>query len=225
MTDIRAALRGWSAALEVEIPIRGVIARNPGAHTSTAPTRSLLLRAASAWRSYDLLVQSLVLYDAGYLLGARILVRSAIETLAVLAYLNQLMRGVVSGAVQFHEFAAKTRVLALGSRDGSTEITALNIITILAKVERRVPGLRSVYDSLCETAHPNHEGLIDGYLAFEEDGWKATFANRWAAKYGEGFQSHVEVVAQLFYIEHDHEWVEAFAELEQWLQENPQLPA
>lgn len=225
MTDIRAALSRWSATLERLVPIGGVIARVPAAHTSTAPTRSLLLRAASAWRAHDLLTQALALYDAGNLLGARILIRSAIESLAVLAYLNQQMRGVVNGSVNFQDFAKKTRILALGSRDGSTEVSALSVMTILEKVERRIAGLSSVYASLCESAHPNHEGLVEGYLTFEDDGWTAKFSNKWSEKYKEGFESYVLVVAQLYYIEHDIEWSEAFAELETWLSKNPQSPA
>jgi len=225
MTNIRSALGRWSEALERLVPIGEVIARNPVAHTSTASTRSLLLRSASAWRSHDLLTQAVLLYDAGHLLGARILIRSAIESLAVLAYLNQLMRRVVNGTLAFQDFANKTRTLALGSRDGSTEITALSIMTILQKVEPRIPGLHSVYESLCESAHPNHEGLVEGYLAFEDDGWTAKFSNRWADKYKEGFESYVLVVAQLYYIEHDVEWSEAFSELEAWLVSNPQPAA
>ena len=222
MTDIRAALGRWSGALEGEVPIRGIIARHREAHTSTAPTRSLLIRTASAWRSHDLLTQALVLYDAGHLLGARILVRSAIESLAVLAYLNQQMRGIVAGTVPFHNFIDKTKTLALGSRNKSTEVEALNIMTILQKVEHRIPGLCSVYNALSESAHPNHEGLINGYLTFEDNGWIAKFSNRWAEIYSDGFESYVLVVAQLFYIEHDLEWSESFADLERWLATNPQ---
>lgn len=225
MTDIREALSRWSAALERQVPIGGIIARNPIAHTSTAPTRSLLIRAASAWRTHDLLTQAITLYDAGHLLGARILIRSAIESLAVLAYLNQQMRGVVNGSVKFADFAANTKKLALGARNGSTEVSALNIMTILEKVERRITGLSSVYASLCESAHPNYEGLIEGYIDFEDDGSTARFSNKWSEKYKNGFESYVLVVTQLYYVEHDIEWIEAFAELENWLGKNPQLPA
>ncbi len=57
------------------------------------------------WRLQDLLFQSKMLSDSNQLLGARILLRSAFETLAVLIHLNQLMRNVVSEKMDFHGFS------------------------------------------------------------------------------------------------------------------------
>lgn len=75
----------------------------------------LLLREAVAWRLVDLLTQSVHLHKAKHVLGARILVRSAFETVGMLIYASQEMRRVVAGELDFHEFSKRTSQLLLGS--------------------------------------------------------------------------------------------------------------
>lgn len=225
MSDIRLALDSWVQNLCGEISIAGVIARDRDAHRSMAPSRSLILRNATAWRAHDLLIQALLLSDAGHLLGARILVRAAIETLAVLSYLNDLMYGVIEGKTAYSDFMEKTKKLALGSKNKSTPLEAVNVLTLIQKADKRVPGLLSTFEELSESAHPNHDGLVDGYLTWKDDGFTASFSNKWAEKFQSGFESYALVVAQLYYIEHDIRWIDAFEALERWLRENPQVSA
>lgn len=70
--------------------------------------RNLLLREAMSWRAHDLLHQAYVLHKNSETLGARILVRSALETLAVLIYLNQITTSVVENLKPFAEFCDST---------------------------------------------------------------------------------------------------------------------
>ena len=120
MRPIDTSLAEWKQALCTSLDLAGLSARNEVAHKWKAPYRSLALREGTAWRTQDLLSQSLILHDMDHLLGARILLRSAFETVAVLVYLNQLTRKVLLGELDFHEFSAKTQSLLLGSRDGLT---------------------------------------------------------------------------------------------------------
>jgi hypothetical protein len=80
-----------------------------------------MLREAVFWRVHDLKTQSYALHQQGHGLGARILLRSGFESLAILIYLIQLMQQVHDGELNFHAFSERTSVLLLGSRDGSTE--------------------------------------------------------------------------------------------------------
>src|SRR5262245_61050845 len=125
MTDesderIEQTLARLKASLLPSFEIGGLITRNATAHKWKATTWSLLLREAVFWRLDDLLRQSHVLHKQGHALGALILLRSALETLATLIYLNQLTASVLDGSLNFHEFGKKTRVLLLGSRNEST---------------------------------------------------------------------------------------------------------
>ena len=97
MSDLTAALEILKKSLCHEIEVGGLFARNPTAHKWKAPWRALLLRESVAWRLQELLEQSLSLSRQGALLGARILLSSAFETLAVLIYLNGSIRNVVAG--------------------------------------------------------------------------------------------------------------------------------
>jgi hypothetical protein len=120
MREIEQNLAAWKATLCSKVDLGALHSRNPIAHKWKSPFRSLILRETVSWRVQDLLAQSLALYDLDHLLGARILLRSALESLAVLIFLNQLTRQVLAGTLDFHEFSKKTSILLLGSRDKST---------------------------------------------------------------------------------------------------------
>src|ERR1700734_2415200 len=108
---VEQALARLKASLLPRFDIGELFARNPTAHKWKATFRSLLLREAVFWRLEDLLEQSYLLHRQGHTLGARILLRSAVESLAVLIYLNQQMEKVVQGALNFHVFSDKTATL------------------------------------------------------------------------------------------------------------------
>ena len=87
------------------IPVAGLFSRNSAAYKWKAPFRCWLLREAASWRMTDLLTQSYALHQQGHCLGARILLRSAFETLATLIYLNHKMRQVVNDKLNFRLFS------------------------------------------------------------------------------------------------------------------------
>jgi len=183
MRTVAQALASWKDTQCAQVDIGGLYARSKIAHKWKAPFRSLSLRESVSWRTQDLLEQSVALHDSGHTLGSRILLRSAFETVAVLIYLNQLMRKVVAGGLNFHDFSDKTELLLLGSRDDSTEHKSINIVTILEKCESRYPGLMALYATLSESAHPNYEGMAVGYSEIDHENYVVTYSNRWNSQY------------------------------------------
>ena len=141
MERVGEQLAIWRSSLVTDIPIGGLIARNSIVYKWKGPWRCWLLREAAFWRITELLTQSYMLHEQNQELGARVLLRSSFETLAILIYLNQLIQRVLDGRVDFHEFSKKTSALLLGSRDGSTKHQAINILSILDKSEKRHPGI------------------------------------------------------------------------------------
>jgi len=95
------ALQRLKASLLRKFDIAELFARDRVAHKWKATFRSLLVREAVFWRLEDLLQQSYVLHKMGHALGALILLRCALETLAMLIYLNQLTAKVVDGSLDF----------------------------------------------------------------------------------------------------------------------------
>src|SRR4030067_72060 len=213
-------LAAWKASLCETVDIGGLLSRNGVAHKWKAPFRSLTLRETVAWRTQDLLEQSLLLHDSNHLLGARILLRSAFETVATLIYLNQLTRKVLAGTLDFHEFSEETSTLLLGSRDSSTSRKARNITTIIEKCDKRYPGIKDLYASLSESAHPNYEGTCIGYSVIDRENFITTFSNKWKSIFGKNHVQSIELCADTFYAEYNEEWPDAFEELEYWITKN-----
>lgn len=209
MRAIDQSLAAWKASQCERLDIGGLYSRNLTAHKWKAPFRSLTLREAVGWRTQDLLEQSLFLCDHDHVLGARILLRSAFETIAILIYLNQITRKVLAGTLDFHDFSEKTSTLLLGSRDNSTNHKSLNIVTVLGKCNGRYPGIEDLYAMLSESAHPNYEGMCIGYSSLDRNNHVTTFSNKWMSLYGGKHIDFIELCMTTFYNEYNEEWIDA----------------
>ena len=220
MREIEDNLIAWRMTLCKSVDIGGLYSRNNIAHKWKAPYRSLELRETVSWRAQDLLQQSLCLYDANHILGARILLRSAFETVAILIYLNQITRNVLAGSLDFHKFSDKTSILLLGSRDESTPHKALNIMTVIEKCNSRYPGIKNLYAVLSESAHPNYEGICIGYSNIDRENYTTTYSNKWESIYGENHIKNMKTCVDTFHYEYNDEWSDAFEKLESWITDN-----
>ena len=223
MTDVELNLKIWADSLFPKIQQSGLYARNPTAHKWKAPFRSLMLRETVFWRLHDLLTQSLLLHQQGHGLGARILLRSAFESLATLIYLNQLMQRVIDGDLNFHTFSEKTTVLLLGSRNNEQGPKSINIITVLDKCEAQYPGLKEIYADLSESAHPSFEGLCRGYSKSNHDEYETVFSNRWMELYGKRHLDLMELCMSTFHNEYDKQWLILIEKLENWTEANDEM--
>lgn len=220
MQSIEQILNDWRANHVTSIPSGGLLTRNPVAYKWKAPFRCWLLREAVFWRATDLLTQSYALYVQGHALGARILLRSAFETVSMLIYLNQLIQQVLDWNLDFHAFGTKTSVLLLGSRDGSTKHQSINILTILSKCDRRYPGIERLYAALSESAHPNYEGLLAGYSKVDREEHETRFSNLWMETYGKIHLGSMEVCMMTFEHEYNDVWPALMEKLENWITDN-----
>jgi hypothetical protein len=220
MDTIDTTLEEWKKSLCKSVEVGGLLSKNPIAYKWKALFRSLSLREATSWRLQDLLYQSKLLSDLNQLLGARILLRSAFETLAVLIHLNQLIRNVVAGDLNFHAFSDKTTILLLGSRDESTPYKSLNIVTILQKCDRKYLGIFEIYEGLCESAHPNYEGLSGGYTQIDHENHVTYYTNKWADLFATSQNHGIALCIDTFVHEYNEEWIDAMHGLEKWIEEN-----
>ena len=141
MDQVDERLSMWRESLCQKVDVGGLISRNSIVHKWKAPFRSLVLRETLLWRFVDLLMQAKLLLDNHHHLGKQILIRSALETVAVLIYLNYKTKEVLLGNYSFHEFSELTSKILLGSKDGSTQLTNVNILTILQKADKKYPKL------------------------------------------------------------------------------------
>lgn len=215
--SVELALSDLKASLLPSFDIGGLFARSDVAHKWKATFRSLLLREAVFWRLEDLLQQSYALHKMGHALGGLILLRSALETVAALIYLNQLTANVLNGSLDFHAFSDKTTTLLMGSRNSTTEHSAIKIQTVLRKCAKRYDFIEDLYADLSECAHPNFEGLLLGYSRPDRENFIENFANHWVDMYSKTHEHKMLTVIMMFRHEYDDVWTEQFSALEKWL--------
>jgi hypothetical protein len=224
MENVTKVLDVWNSSLCKKIELGGLISRNPTAHRWKATYRSIVLRELTFWRVTDLLNQMVALSGAGHVLGARILLRSTIETLGILIYLNQKTKAVLEEKESFNAFSEMTSQLMLGSKNKTTEVDAINVThTILEKwCEKKYPGMFSIYADLCESAHPNYVGVCFGYSYVNEKEYETIFENRWAELYADRLDDLTLEFMRLFEQEYNEVWPAEYERLEKWLVENDQ---
>lgn len=218
MEYITKILDEWEPVLKKEVNLGGLFTRDPVAHKWKVTYRVVVLRELVFWRSIDLLRQMVLLAENNHILGARILLRSSLETIAVLVYLNVKMQDVVEGKIPFHEFCEKVLKLMLGSKDKSTSISSINVVTIVTKhCERKYPGIAKIYADLSESAHPNYEGICNGYSKVDERDYSTHFGNRWSEIYGDNLETSIFPILKILEDEFNDVFVSAFNALEEWL--------
>lgn len=220
---IEQALQEWQSSLCAEVSVGGLYKRNPVVHKWKVTYRSLVVRELASWRLLDLLRQAFDLEKARHVLGARIILRSAVETLALLIFSNQKMETIVATGKGFHEFSNTTSRLLLGSKNKTTGVEAINILTVLDRCDRRYEGIRRLYDDLSETAHPNWQGICAGYSVHDNNEFETRFENRWSEIHGESQHGIILLLMEIFEHEYNEKWPENFDNFETWIQENDDM--
>ncbi len=220
MMSVDSDLIQWKKSLPSNIKVTGLMSRSPTAYKWKALFRAWILRETVFWRLHDLLSQSYKLNQLGHGLGARILLRSALETLAILIHLNQCIQNVLVGNLKFHVFCHKTSKLLLGSHDPKFAPQSLSILTVLKNCEKRYPGIVSLYVELSESAHPSFEGLCLAYSTMLPDEHEAVFENQWMDRCGEQHISRIGMCIEVFQHEYDDVWTELMEQLESWVEAN-----
>ena len=220
MESTREQLERWRQSLCKDVSVGGLISRCPIAHKWKAPYRSLVVREALLWRMHDIGQQVLLLEDNRHILGARILLRSAIETLGVLIYLNQKTKALMSSSISYEEFDKATKQLLMGSKDGSTAFAAVNIVTVLMHAEKAHPGLTDIHQRLSESVHPNYDGVLYGYSETDAENYETRFTNNWLKFFGPEQQPGLAFVLAVFEHEYNDVWPRQLEELEGWLRDN-----
>lgn len=213
-----AVIASMKTSLFNELDMGGLHSRNPAAHKWKAPYRSLQLREVVYWRLLDLLDQSLLLHKSDHGLGARILLRSAFETLAILIYLNQRTTAVLDGTMTFSDFSMTTQRLVLGSKVDDDPEQAINILTVLKHCDKQYAGMMDLYNDLSESAHPNYQGMSAGYTKIDHEADAVKFYNRWMEKHGAGLPDGIMLCIEIFHHEYNKVWREQFEQLEMWIE-------
>ena len=131
LEQLKQVLSAHKEGLCDEIDAGGLFTRNSIAHKWQVTYRTIVLRELVSWRFIDLLQQSIILEEAEKYTGSRIIIRAAIETLAILLYCTKKMENIVNTGSGFEQYGKKTVNLLFGSRDESTKTESLNVLNII----------------------------------------------------------------------------------------------
>lgn len=211
MNRVDKVIEVWENSLVNSVDLGGLFLRDPVAHKWKATYRITVLRELTFWRIADILKQMSLLVRNDHLLGARILLRSMIETVGILIYLNLKMKSVVDGKTKFDDFSKITAQLMLGSKNDATNLNAINIITILNKhCEKQYEGISEIYANLSESAHPNYDGVCNGYSHIDEEEYTTHFANQFSEQYSGNIEEFAIAVIKIFEEEYNNVWPTLF---------------
>jgi hypothetical protein len=132
------------------------------------PYKALQIREALLYRAADLADASCVLVDTQNLISAACTTRAFQETLAMLFYVNRKVKKTIED--QDISALDETLMKALtGSKNNPDMRDPINIMTMVDRVEKEIPGFRDVYDNLSELSHPNWAGTLGTYTKINKE--------------------------------------------------------
>ena len=130
--------------------------------------RELLLHrvAALSGAAVDLFAQKRAI-------PAVILTRAIVETLAVLfTFCERLDRFLKEEPKDIGAFDEILMRYLMGARNNPEMPAPTNIVTLVDRVEKMLPGFRRTYDSLCECAHPNWAGMFGAFAEVDRENFE-----------------------------------------------------
>lgn len=222
MDNIRERVISWSQSLPEEVSVDGLLSRCQVAHKWKAPFRSILIRESSLWRMSDLGSSFVHLIDSGNVLASRIVLRSACETAALLAYLNKKTSDLIDRKITFEDFDALTKILLLGGKNNGDYVAPVNVITAITHFAKESPEILNIYNRLSEDAHPNASGMIYAYSESSPENLETHFMPKIAnsAVTKEHTIASADLVFYCYEGQYNLFWPQRFEALEQWLRDN-----
>lgn len=169
LDEIRAEIASLSANLPSEVDALG---------TSTKYKTAMkvhLLRESLIWREEELARSALDLLNNEDYIAAALVTRAVMETTAAIVYLHGLVDRALKKGMD-DALDAKLNGFLTGSKVWHDLPGAINVLTMIDKVEKVIPGYRGHYDFLSEYAHPNWSGTHGAYGIIDHDTAIVSFA-------------------------------------------------
>ena len=142
--------------------------------SSQIPFRVICFKNTLIHRVAHLSFESIELQEKNFFLSSLIIARSALETAALLFFLDKKIESSIriNKTEELESFIEKALI---GSRNGDTEKESLNILTAIDHIEKEYQEFGYFYRDLSEYAHPNFAGLLGAYTRLSEDKNKLIF--------------------------------------------------
>lgn len=162
-------VRGLADAIASSLPERIHIAALT--LKSKLPFKALSIRELLIHRMSALASPAVELYEAQRVIPAIVLTRATVETLAVLFCLCERITRFLQDK-NVSELDSFLMQGLMGSRNDPDLPIAVNVLTSVDRVDKKIEGFRQTYDSLCEYTHPNWAGTLGVFGEIDRDAFE-----------------------------------------------------
>jgi hypothetical protein len=164
-------------AVKALADIRAVLPSGLHAHAlsrrAKIPFKVALYRDSLMWRIDELGHAALAAYDQPQHVAAILITRGVVESVAALNALHHLVTTYPGGKLETLDDTLMK--MLMGSRVRDDRPDAINILTAVDRLTKRVPTVRWLYDQLSEFAHPNDAGTATSFARINRNGTNASF--------------------------------------------------
>jgi hypothetical protein len=186
LAKARQLSAGLSASLpdKVEIAALGVL--------SKAPFQLLTVREALIWRTEELARSACDALEKEDFTVAALLIRSIAESAAMTWYLLEILENRKQYTpAQLNDILMR---MFAGSKNGWAEgPEAINVLTFVKRLDKKIPGFEAAYNSLSEHAHPNWRGVSGMYSKIDRENFAVHFGRGFKAERAGGQLVHALV--------------------------------
>ena len=218
--DIEKTLQNFKKSLPNKVNLASLYEHSKKAHKWKVTYILLMLREAILWRTVDIISQAHYLSINKMIIGSRILIRSALETICMLIYMNKKIQSVVEGNMSFEDFNKIIERMYIGAKNENKILDSINVMKFIKESEIKYPGIKKIYNDLCETAHPNYFGVSAAYTKRNIKRLETDFGIFWKELYSDQHERGIKICLSILFKEYNEEWVKQFMQLEKWLEKN-----
>lgn len=159
LAEVRAHLSLLSESLPVGVDPLSMKINGGGITRSKTPTVALCYREAQAWRFEEFTRAACDLFERDDIVASVASTRHAAECCAGVWYLLEQIEQAIADEHDPSDLHEQMVRLVVGTKLEEKDLPqAINVLTFLKRLDRRIPGFFNTYERLSEVAHPNWSG-------------------------------------------------------------------
>ena len=154
LTACQVSLANFKNSLVARVDPAGLTRR------SKIPFKLFSLKELLLHRMTSLVESALTLYESNRRVPSFLVIRGCMETAGSVVYVRKKCERYVENK-DLDSFDESLIKGLAGGRDENAKIAAVNVLTLIDKIDNEYQGYRKMYDVLCEYTHPNFFGVLD----------------------------------------------------------------
>lgn len=137
---------------------------------SLYPYKLQVIKASQLYRNHELASSILIAFNSQSYSAAAILVRSLLESSALLFYIGKKINGTIESNSTGDIDSILMSVLMgySGDKKEKSKAKPIQVLTAVDHAEKKVPGYRREYDHLSDYTHPNWFGSHNMYAKIKD---------------------------------------------------------